>query len=381
MRVGIDAANLRRGGGVTHLRELLRAGDPRPFGIDHVTVWGGEATLRTLPHGEEWLTLEHVARADGSLPQRTWWANVELERRARAACDLLFVPGGSYAGGFRPFVTMSRNMLPFEPRERARFGLSMMRAKLHALHLVQSRTMRRADGLIFLNEYARNAVMADLRSVRGDTAIIPHGVDDRFRAKPRPQRAVEEFSAADPFRLLYVSIVDVYKHQWSVARAVASLRREHNLPVVIEFLGPSYGPALARFEAARRELDPRGEFLLYRGPAKYDELAAAYHAADAFVFASSCENMPNILLEAMAAGLPIASSNRGPMPEILKDAGVYFDPEQPLEIASALHMLLRDVQRRSQWANAAYERALTYSWRRCAAETWQFLRHAGEGKR
>jgi len=44
----------------------------------------------------------------------------------------------------------------------------------------------------------------------------------------------------------------------------------------------------------------------------------------------------NILVEAMASGLPIACSNRGPMPEVLGDAGVYFDPEDPHDIARAL---------------------------------------------
>ena len=79
--------------------------------------------------------------------------------------------------------------------------------------------------------------------------------------------------------------------------------------------------------------------------------------------------MPNILLEAMAAGLPIASSNRGPMPEILGESGVYFDPEQPEQIAAALEELLRDPSLRAHRAQAAYERAATYSWRRCAGET------------
>ena len=49
--------------------------------------------------------------------------------------------------------------------------------------------------------------------------------------------------------------------------------------------------------------------------------------AELFVFASSCENLPNILIEGMAAGLPIACSRRPPMPEVLGDAGESFDPE------------------------------------------------------
>ena len=64
----------------------------------------------------------------------------------------------------------------------------------------------------------------------------------------------------------------------------------------------------------------------------YHELHSEYKDADLGVFASSCENLPIILIEKMASGLPIACSNKGPMPEVLGSAGVYFDPENSYEI-------------------------------------------------
>lgn len=372
MRLGIEASNLRRGGGITHLRELLRAADPREVGISSVTVWSGRTTLDLLPPPNEWLRLEARPFLDDGLARRLWWQNVEVARVARPECDLLFVPGGSYLGSFRPFVTMSRNMLPFEPGERARYGLSAMRLKLEVLERVQSATMRRADGVIFLNEYARRAVTKDTGELPGRIATIPHGVDEQFRVPPRTQRPIESYDRARPFRLLYVSIIDVYKHQWNVAEAVGRLRGR-GVPVVIDFVGPTYPPAARRLEEVRARLDPQGEFLRLGGETKYIDLPAAYAGADAFVFASSCENMPNILLEAMAAGLPIASSRRGPMPEILGDSGVTFDPESVDEIETALVSLTADRDARERWAQAAYERALAFSWRRCAADTYRFL--------
>ena len=120
-------------------------------------------------------------------------------------------------------------------------------------------------------------------------------------------------------------------------------------------------------------VDPDGSFINYKGFMPYDELSEVYHRADAFVFASSCENMPNILLEAMAAGLPIACSNRGPMPEVLGNAGVYFDPESPDQIANSLAMLLDNHDLRAELAQKAYNRAREYSWERCAKETFSFM--------
>ena len=114
-------------------------------------------------------------------------------------------------------------------------------------------------------------------------------------------------------------------------------------------------------------------FITYRGAVPYENLDAIYAAADIGVFASSCENMPNILLEGMAAGLPMACSHMGPMPEVLGDAGIYFDPEDANSIARALRELIESPDLRAQLARAAFDRAQAFSWKRCADETFGFL--------
>jgi glycosyltransferase involved in cell wall biosynthesis len=83
--------------------------------------------------------------------------------------------------------------------------------------------------------------------------------------------------------------------------------------------------------------------------------------------------MPNILVENMAAGLPIACSNMGPMLELLGNSGVYFDPCDAEDIACALRKLINSADLRSHLAQLAYERAQQYSWKRCADETFGFL--------
>ena len=106
---------------------------------------------------------------------------------------------------------------------------------------------------------------------------------------------------------------------------------------------------------------------------KHFEIPELLLKSDIFDFASSCENMPNILLETMASGLPIACSNRGPMPEVLGQAGVFFNPEQPEDIARALLELIESPQARTELARASYGRVQEYSWLRCADETFRFL--------
>lgn len=372
MRVGIDASNLRTGGGLTHLIELLRGPDPREHGVEQVIVWSGVATLSQI-EDRPWLVKIAEPLLERSVLHRAFWQRFRLSNLARSArCDVLLVPGGSYAGDFRPAVTMSRNMLPFEPEELRRYGLSRMTLRLTLLRSTLARSFRRADGLIFLTAYARDVVGRAVRPLTGKVRIIPHGVNEAFAQSPREQHAIECYSTERPFRIVYVSIIDVYKHQSEVVEAVAALRAS-GLPVALDLVGPAYAPALARVQATMRRVDPASEFVRYVGPVPNSELHSWYAAADACVFASSCENMPNILLEGMASALPIACSNRGPMPEMLGDAGVYFDPENSQDIARALRQLIESTTMRAELARAASSRAAEFSWTRCAADTFAFL--------
>ena len=304
------------------------------------------------------------------------WQRFKLSKLARAnGCDVLLVPGGTYVGDFYPIVTMSRNLLPFEWRELSRYGWSWMTFKLLVLRMTQSRTFHRADGLIFLTRYAKDAVMRVIKTTKGKTTIIPHGVNGRFRQPSREQPPITEYEKNRPFRILYVSIIDVYKHQWYVAEAVAKLRR-CGLPVVLDLVGPAYPPALKRLQKTIARIDPESEYIRYVGEVPHAELHKQYAQANLCLFASSCENMPNILLEAMVSGLPIACSDRGPMPDVLGDAGIYFDPENPDDITCALKKLIASPDLRAKLARAAFDRAQVYSWARCARETFTFVSEA-----
>ena len=75
----------------------------------------------------------------------------------------------------------------------------------------------------------------------------------------------------------------------------------------------------------------------------------------------------------MVAGLPMVCSNRGPMPEMLGDAGIYFNPERTKEIRDALEIMMTDNDRLQRMAEASFERAAQFTWKRCAEETFDFL--------
>lgn len=371
MILGIDAFNIRAGGGLTHLVELLRSANPSVHGFDKVIVWGNTTTLAKID-ARDWLEKVTEPLLDRGLLYRVFWQRFKLRKLAeKAGCTLLFVPGGSDASGFIPMVTMSQNLLPFEWRELRRYGWSLLSLKFLLLRWTQSRSFLKANGVVFLSKYARDAVLNVTGKLNGKSVIVPHGINPRFVAPPRPQRAFADFTESHPCRVLYVSIVDVYKHQWHVAQAVSKLRSE-GVPVVLELVGPPAGGML-RLKETMDRVDPKGIFVTYRGAIPYEKLDAIYAAADICAFASSCENMPNILLEGMAAGLPMACSKMGPMPEVLGDSGAYFDPEDVTSIADALLKLIQSSDLRTQIAHAAFDRSQAFTWSRCAAETFGFL--------
>jgi len=215
-------------------------------------------------------------------------------------------------------------------------------------------------------------VLSTIGKTKARTSIIPHGINSEFFSNRKLVSRSLNSSENTNFHLLYVSIIDMYKHQWNVLRAVSELRKlGYNLTV--EFVGPSNPKALRKFNQVLEELDPKSEYCFYTGNVKNEKLPKLYAKADICVFASTCENMPNILLEAMASGLPIACSSKQPMPEILGDAGVYFHPEKVYEIKSAIKKLLDSSHLRDEMSAQSAFLAKQYSWKKTASDTFRFL--------
>lgn len=375
--VGIDASNLRLGGGRSHLVQMLGAWEPATEDIGRVIVWGSRETLALLP-ARPWLDLVPEPLLDGALPQRLLWQRWVLPKRLEPGRTILFAPGGMIPGGVHPVVTMSRNMLPFEASERARYS-GVTRVRLELLRRAQSSAFTDADGVIFLTRYARDAILPQLHRTPKRVAVIPHGLDARFSRAPKEQRPIGSYTDQGPFRFIYVSTIEPYKHHEAVARAVVRLRAR--FPIAIDFVGHGEAAKVAALQNTLRSLDPGGAVVRYRGGLPFSEVHAAYDQADGIVFASSCENMPNVLLEGMATSLPVACSRRGPMPDILGDGGFYFDPESVDSIASALEALLLSADERRRRVDIATRAAERFSWSTCASDTFAFLAEVQRGWR
>jgi len=371
MKVGIDASNIGGGGGVTHLKEILSF-IPANEGIENISVFASQKVLNQIPDDDIIQKITFPALNKGLFHRVKFQLSV-YDQHIKQHCDILFSITGDYPGRFNPVVGMSRNMLLFErdiwkeikhPKEIMRFWLN---------YLKQKRCFKKAKGIIFISEYAKDYVSKKLNLRNKQITVIHHGISPRFQGKVSKQLSIENYTEKNPFKLLYVSTVHVYKHQWNVIKAVDLLRKK-GYPVEVDLVGGViFNPAGKKLESTIQETDPQQKYIHYHGHVPYEKIDEFYKKADGIVYASTCENMPNILIESMASGLPIACSNKQPMPEFLNDNGFYFNAKNVESIANAIEKMLLNPEKRETLAKKNIEEVKKYTWEETANKTFNFI--------
>ena len=369
MKIGIDASRNRSGGAMAHIIGILTEIEILPPEINEVHIWSYKVLLDKLPD-HIWLIKHSVTDLEKSLFHQLFWQFKHLATEAKKLhIDILLNTDAGTISRFHPSVTMSRDMLSYEKGEINRFGFGFVRLRLFLLRYVQNYSLTKSEGAIFLTKYAAKVIQGYCGSLV-NFAIIPHGISKVFRIETNSGK----WDKADnePVRCIYISNVDLYKHQWNVLRAINCLKlKGYNLTIL--FVGGGIGLAQKLFEKEIQSKDSNKKIATQMEYIKHGDIPVLLKKSDIFIFASSCENMPNTLLEGMAAGLPIACSDRGPMPEILKDGGIYFNPEKPDSIADAIESIIDNESIRLNIAKNAKELSYQYSWSRCARETFNYL--------
>lgn len=110
-------------------------------------------------------------------------------------------------------------------------------------------------------------------------------------------------------------------------------------------------------------------------------LAHYYQNARAFVYPSLYEGFGLPVLEAMSYGCPVICSNKGSIPEVAGEAGIYFDPESVDEIQSVLEKSLFDDSVLKEYSRLGIERNKQFSWDKCAGKTLKVYQSLGEASR
>ncbi len=126
------------------------------------------------------------------------------------------------------------------------------------------------------------------------------------------------------------------------------------------------------------EYDLRDD-VVFPGWVPQEDMPALYRLADLFLFPSWYESCSVALLEAMASGCAIVTSNTGGTPELTGDAAVLVDPGDPEAIAEAVHRVLADERLRQQMVRKSLKQGNQFTWERTARETLAILQSLNGG--
>ncbi len=230
--------------------------------------------------------------------------------------------------GFPNVVTIHGNMRLIAQLHGARpFSYAWLNARLEAF------TLPRTQGVVCITRYTQDAV----RSLARRTWLLPNAVDGRFFNAER--------APAVPPLILCVGLVCPRKNQNRFIRALDELAAQRALRV--RFLGHVEETA---YGAEFRELLRTRPWCEHAGFADRDRLRTHFAAAALVALPSLEDNCPMVVLEAMAAGVPVVAARVGGVPDLIREAetGLFCDPLDGDSMAAAVARLLDEPQRTAE---------------------------------
>ncbi len=235
----------------------------------------------------------------------------------------------------------------------------------------------RCAAIIAVSDQNKNDAIRYLGCEPERIRVIYEGVSPAFLKPPDPAQVASlqaSLRLTGEFILLHVGVCALYKNLEGVLQTLRELRRALRRPVTLLRVGPSLAPAQRRLA---RQLGIAGA-IREAGIHGDETLPALYQLADCLVFPSLYEGFGLPPIEAMACGLPVIASNRGSLPEILGDAALLVDPEDPVAIARAVQRVLEDAALRQTLRARGFKRSSQFRWEHCAEETLAVYRSVQE---
>jgi len=231
-------------------------------------------------------------------------------------------------------------------------------AEFRARFTAQARhAAENADLLIAVSQFTANEVQRLLGVEPRRIRVVPHGVRLPKVVNPAKEKLV-----------LSVGAIQKRKNTTRLVRAFASMPADWKLVLAG---GRGYG---AEETLQEIEESPRRQDIEVADHVSEARLAELYAKAGIFAFPSLDEGFGIPILEAMANGVPVVTSNRSAMPEVCGDAGLQVDPESVDELAAALRRLAADETLRGSLAELGLARAREFCWDRVVAATWSVYR-------
>ncbi|MBI2168755.1 MAG: glycosyltransferase family 4 protein [Actinobacteria bacterium] len=278
--------------------------------------------------------------------------------------DVIHAPGPAIPprGGARLVATI-HDLAPlrFPERYSAQARVSLKRGALLAV--------REAERVVVPSWATAVEVEALLDLDPARLRVVPHGVDLPADAGD-DQDAIDELAQRGirPPYLLWVGTQEQRKNVHAVLDVMSGVGGGHpELSLVLHGPNGWLGSEVAE-GIQRRGLTDRT--VVSEGSLSRRLLATLYARATVFVFPSLYEGFGLPVLEAMACGAPVVTSNQSALPECVGDAGLLVDPLDHDAVTAAVGLLLDDDGLAKELADAGRNRASTFTWAETARKTW-----------
>ncbi len=230
------------------------------------------------------------------------------------------------------------------------------------------RTLERADLLLTVSRFVRDELIDHLGVAAARVRVTPNGVDARFHPRNNAEIAMTlaRYRLVGDGYLLAVATPEPRKNLVRLVQAFARLPSalQSRYPLVLVG-GHGWGDTL---QSEAEPLQRRGQ-LRRLGYVPDAELPALYAGARGFALPSLYEGFGLPILEAMASGAPVLTSNGSAMAEVADGAAILIDPLDVDSIAQGLRRLLADAELRAQLIQAGSAHARGFSWQQTVSLT------------
>jgi glycosyltransferase involved in cell wall biosynthesis len=237
------------------------------------------------------------------------------------------------------------------------------------------RLARRVKRIIAVSEFTKSRLVDSLGVEASKIAVIPNGVDERFRQVSQVESCELRRRLPVP-RSAYVLSVGSLEPRKNLARLLEAWAR------CVDRIPPSVWLVISGVKGADQVFRNSPAMSLPRrvhltGYVPERELPALYRGALTLVYPSVYEGFGLPALEAMASGVPPIVGDNTSLPEIVSDAGLTIDPHNVDAIADAIIRMVNDIDLREELSRRSLARCRLFDWNKTARATWNVLLEVG----
>lgn len=229
--------------------------------------------------------------------------------------------------------------------------------------------LQHADGITVVSNALKDKIIAIYKTPEEKISIIPNGVDSGvFKQMSQIDCQRELGLNSDKKKLLFVGQLQPVKSVDTLIRALSILKNEGKLDFETLIVGE--GPLREQLESLAKELQLDEADISFKGQQAHDKVASYFGAADLLCLPSIREGRPNVIIEALATGLPVVASSVGGIPELINDKnGALVPPSSPEKLSQALATSINKKWQRKEIT----EGSNSSSWSHCSEQYYSLF--------